>query len=150
MQKEKVLFYQDNAPCHKSMKTVVKLNELHFQLLDHPACSPDLAPRSICRPQKNPLGKRIWLQWRNDWWGCRLFWKRIQIVRVHVSLFKPTVFINKVKCLKKKCLLIRFGTYWIICYLNILFYFFLGFFLRHAFILWFLYKSDTFILFNAL
>ena len=25
MQKENVLFYQDNAPCHKSMKTMVKL-----------------------------------------------------------------------------------------------------------------------------
>ena len=42
MQK-KVLFHQDNAPCHKSMKTMVKLNELHFELLHHPAYSPDLA-----------------------------------------------------------------------------------------------------------
>ena len=44
MQKKKVLFYQDNAPCHKSMKTMVKLNELRFELLHHPAYSPDLAP----------------------------------------------------------------------------------------------------------
>ena len=44
MQKKKVLFYQDNALCHKSMKTMVKLNELSFELLPHPLYSPDLAP----------------------------------------------------------------------------------------------------------
>ena len=44
MQKKKVLFHQDNAPCHKSMKTMVQLNELNFELFPHPACSPDLAP----------------------------------------------------------------------------------------------------------
>ena len=42
--KKKVLFYQDNASCHKSMKTMVKLNELRFELLPHPPYSPDLAP----------------------------------------------------------------------------------------------------------
>lgn len=44
MQKKKVLFHQDNAPCHKSMKTMAKLNELRFELLCHPPYSPDLAP----------------------------------------------------------------------------------------------------------
>ena len=44
MQKKKLLFQQDNAPCHKSMKTMVKLNELNFELLPHPPYSPDLAP----------------------------------------------------------------------------------------------------------
>ena len=43
MQKKKVLFHQDNAPCHESMKTIVKLNELSFKLLPHPLYSPDLA-----------------------------------------------------------------------------------------------------------
>ncbi|KOX70270.1 Histone-lysine N-methyltransferase SETMAR [Melipona quadrifasciata] len=38
------LFRQDNAPCHKSMKTMVKLNKLRFELLLHPPHSPDLAP----------------------------------------------------------------------------------------------------------
>ena len=28
IQKKKVLFHQNNAPCHKSMKTMLKLNEL--------------------------------------------------------------------------------------------------------------------------
>ena len=44
MQKMKVLFRQDNALCHKSMKTIVKLNELSFELLLHPPYSQDLAP----------------------------------------------------------------------------------------------------------
>jgi len=39
-----VLFHQDNAPCHKSMKTIAKLNEMGFELLPHPPYSPDLAP----------------------------------------------------------------------------------------------------------
>ena len=44
MQKTKVLFDQDNAPCHKSINTMVKLNELSFELLSHPSHSPDPAP----------------------------------------------------------------------------------------------------------
>ena len=47
-QKKKVLFRQDNAPSHKSMKTVVKLNEWIFELLPHPPYSPDLAPSDYC------------------------------------------------------------------------------------------------------
>ncbi|KAM8718589.1 hypothetical protein ACLKA7_001318 [Drosophila subpalustris] len=43
MAKKKVLFHQHNAPCHKSMKTMAKLNELGFELLPHPPYSPDLA-----------------------------------------------------------------------------------------------------------
>ena len=44
MQKKNVQFHQDNAQCHKSIKTMVKLNELNFKLLSHPPYSPDLAP----------------------------------------------------------------------------------------------------------
>ena len=44
MAKEKPLFQQDNAPVHKSIKTMVKLNDLRFELLPHPPYSPDLAP----------------------------------------------------------------------------------------------------------
>ena len=44
MQKKKVLFHQENASRHKSMKTMVKLNELSFELLPHPPYSPYLAP----------------------------------------------------------------------------------------------------------
>mgnify|MGYP003416975832 FL=1 len=44
LKKKKVLFHQDNAPCHKSMKSMAKLQELGFELLPHPPYSPDLAP----------------------------------------------------------------------------------------------------------
>ena len=37
MQKKKEMFYQDNAPCHESMKTMVKFNELSFELLPRPS-----------------------------------------------------------------------------------------------------------------
>ena len=45
MKKKNVLFHQDNAPCHKSLATMAKLNELSFELLPHPPYSPDLALR---------------------------------------------------------------------------------------------------------
>ena len=43
MKKKKIIFHQD-APCHKSMKTMAKLSELGYELLPHPPYSPDLAP----------------------------------------------------------------------------------------------------------
>ena len=33
-----------NTPCHKSVKTMINLNELSFNLLSRPPYSPDLAP----------------------------------------------------------------------------------------------------------
>ena len=44
MKKKNMLFHQDNAPCHKSITTMAKLHELHFELLLYPPYSPDLAP----------------------------------------------------------------------------------------------------------
>lgn len=44
LQKKKVLLHQDNAPSHKSVKTMAKIHELGFELLPHPPYSPDLAP----------------------------------------------------------------------------------------------------------
>ena len=44
MAKKKPLFQQDNAPVHKSMKTMVKLNALRFEVLPHPLYLPRLAP----------------------------------------------------------------------------------------------------------
>ena len=40
--KKKVLFHQDKTLCHKSIATMAKLHELHFELLPHPPYSPDL------------------------------------------------------------------------------------------------------------
>ena len=44
MAKKKILFHQDTATCHKSIKTMVKLHDLHFELLPYPLYSPDQAP----------------------------------------------------------------------------------------------------------
>ncbi|GFT70950.1 putative DD34D transposase [Trichonephila clavipes] len=44
LKKKKVLLHQDNAQCHKSMKSMTKLHELGFELLLHPPYTPDLAP----------------------------------------------------------------------------------------------------------
>lgn len=47
LKKKKVLFHQDNAPCHKSMKTMAKFHELNFELFPDPPYSPDLAPATF-------------------------------------------------------------------------------------------------------
>ncbi len=43
-EKDKMLFHQDNATCHKLITMIAKLHELHFILLLHPPYSSDLAP----------------------------------------------------------------------------------------------------------
>ena len=61
--KKKVLFLQDNAPCHKLIATI-KLHELHFKLLPHSPYSPDLAPSDywLFVDLKRMLQGKIWLQ----------------------------------------------------------------------------------------
>jgi len=44
LQNKKTIFYQDNAPVHKSVLSMEKLRDLHYELLEHPPYSPDLAP----------------------------------------------------------------------------------------------------------
>ena len=44
MAKKKVLYHHDNAPSHTSLKAMVKLDQLRFELVAHPPYSPDLAP----------------------------------------------------------------------------------------------------------
>ncbi|GFW57747.1 histone-lysine N-methyltransferase SETMAR [Trichonephila clavipes] len=43
LQKKKIVFQQDNAPFHTSAVVMANIQELRFQLLDHPPYSPDLA-----------------------------------------------------------------------------------------------------------
>ena len=44
IKKKNVLLHQDNALCYKSIATMAKRHELHFKLLPHPPCFPDLTP----------------------------------------------------------------------------------------------------------
>jgi histone-lysine N-methyltransferase SETMAR len=46
--KKKIIFHQDNAPAHKSVLAIGKLRDLHYELLEHPPYSPDLAPSDFC------------------------------------------------------------------------------------------------------
>lgn len=39
-----VILHQDNAPPHKAASTLLEIDLLGFELLNHPAYSPDLAP----------------------------------------------------------------------------------------------------------
>ena len=57
-QENGLIFLQDNASAHKSIKTMPKINELHFELPPHPPYYPDLAPSVFCLL----LNLKIWLQ----------------------------------------------------------------------------------------
>jgi histone-lysine N-methyltransferase SETMAR len=48
LQKKKIIFYQDNAPTHKSVLAMGKLRDLHYEFLEHPTYSPDLAFSDFC------------------------------------------------------------------------------------------------------
>jgi histone-lysine N-methyltransferase SETMAR len=48
LQKKKIIFHQDNAPAHKSVLAMGNLRDLYYELLEHPPCSPDLAPSDFC------------------------------------------------------------------------------------------------------
>ena len=77
MKKEKVLFYQDNAPCHMSIVMMAKVHELHFELLPYPPHSPDLAPSNywLFEDLERMLQGKIWLQWSDIGnWG--VFWNQ--------------------------------------------------------------------------
>jgi hypothetical protein len=43
-EEEKLLLHHENAPCHKSIKTMAKLHELGYECLPYPPYSLDLAP----------------------------------------------------------------------------------------------------------
>lgn len=44
LQKKKIIFHQDNASVHKSVLAMGNLRDLHYEVLEHPPYSPDLAP----------------------------------------------------------------------------------------------------------
>jgi len=44
LKKKTIIFHQDNARVHTSVLTMAKFKQLNYELLEHPAYSPDLAP----------------------------------------------------------------------------------------------------------
>ena len=60
--KKKILFHQDNAPPHKARAFMETLRELRYEILPHPAYSPDLVPQgfpSLPRIEKMAGRKKI-------------------------------------------------------------------------------------------
>jgi histone-lysine N-methyltransferase SETMAR len=55
--KKKFIFHQDNTPAHKRILAMGKLRDLHYELLEHPPYSPDLAPSDLFypSPKLNPF-----------------------------------------------------------------------------------------------
>ncbi|KAG5328551.1 SETMR methyltransferase, partial [Acromyrmex heyeri] len=62
--KKKVLFHQDNARVHTCSAPMAKFNEFRYELLPHPAYSPDLAP---CNYFLFPNLKEIKVTWCEIW-----------------------------------------------------------------------------------
>ena len=59
----KVLFYQHNAPAHKSVVEMAAVHDYGFTLLDHPLYSPDLAPSVyflLPNMKKHLVGRHYW------------------------------------------------------------------------------------------
>jgi histone-lysine N-methyltransferase SETMAR len=48
LQKKRKVFHQDNAHAYKSVLAMGKLRVLHYELLEHPPYSPDLALCDFC------------------------------------------------------------------------------------------------------
>ena len=55
--KKKIIFHQDNAPAHKSVLAMGKLRDLHYELLEHPPCSPDFTPSDFYLFPKQTLSR---------------------------------------------------------------------------------------------
>ena len=118
MKKKKVLFHQDNAPCHKSLATMAKLNELSFELLPHPPYSPDLASSDyylFAELKKMFQGKRFYsneevITETNAYFEAKdkLFYKKgIEMLEKRwtdfVLLLKETMLMNEVEFCQKMC-----------------------------------------------
>jgi histone-lysine N-methyltransferase SETMAR len=48
LEEKKIIFHQDIAPANKSVLAMGKLRDLHYELLEHPPYSPDLARSDFC------------------------------------------------------------------------------------------------------
>ena len=128
--KKKVLFHQENAPCHKSIAMMAKLHELHF--CTHPILqiwSPNdyrLFEDLKRMPQRKRFGSNeeviseteTYFQTKDNSFSK----KRHRIVREaleSVYHWKETMLMNKVEfCLNVVVLLLRPETYWVMCYIG--------------------------------
>jgi hypothetical protein len=115
-----VLFHQENALCHKLVKTTAKLHELSYELFPHSPYCPDLAFSDLflfADLKRMLAGKNLALIKRSSskiWSILRLFRNRsIKMVSkngmtaiIIVSLSKETILNTKTDFYQKKCVLL--------------------------------------------
>lgn len=92
--KKKVLFHQDNARVHTCLVSMAKIHELGYELLPHPAYSPDLAP---CDYFLFPNLKK--------WLGGKRFGSNEEVISETNTYFEDlekTFFLNGIKMLEKR------------------------------------------------
>jgi [histone H3]-lysine36 N-dimethyltransferase SETMAR len=135
LKKNKVLFHQDNAPCHKSMKSMAKLNELWLQIASSSTVSPDLAPSDyflFADLKKMLAGKKFK---DNDGLiaeteayfadktkeSIKVASKNWKIAIIAVSPSKATMLNNKIEfCQENVFFLLSLGTYQPTCYVIVI------------------------------
>ena len=133
MKKKKVLFHQDNAPCHKLITMMVKLHELCFKLFPHPPYSPDLAPSDywlFADLERMLQGKRFGCNeeviWETEAYfeakDKSFYKKNIELLeKLWNQCYHPRrrLSMNTVEfCLKVVFLLVRPRAYWMMCYMS--------------------------------
>ena len=130
MKKNNVLFHQDNAPCHKSIAAMAKVHELHFELLLHQPYTLYLGSSDdcLCAELRRILqGKRFGSNEEviseteayfvaND----KSFYKKgIELFKKRWNQWmtlEETILMNELEFCLKVVLLVRPGTYWVMCY----------------------------------
>lgn len=92
--KKKVLFHQDNARVHTCLVTMAKIHELRYELLPHPAYSPDLAP---CDYYLFPNLKK--------WLGGKRFESNEEVItetNAYFESLEKTYYLEGIKKLEKR------------------------------------------------
>lgn len=95
MQKKKVSFHHNNILRQRSMKLMLKLDELCFELLPHPLYSPDFPFSLFADMKKMPQGKKFVLIEELT----QIIWHKGHRKRA----LKKIILMNEMESLKKNC-----------------------------------------------
>lgn len=106
LNKKKVLFHKDNAPCHQSMKTMEKLYEFGFELLPHPPYFPELAPSDFYLFSNLQIMQIIaeiesYFEPKDKYWTTKILSKSLKIAIIGVSPSMATMLNNKLDFCQK-------------------------------------------------
>lgn len=63
---KKMVFREDKAPCHRSIKTIAKINKLHVVFLSQSPYSPDLTPCDFYWMQSSKKIFTGMMEWRDN------------------------------------------------------------------------------------